>query len=99
MSGRHFDVGDEAVDAIWNGLAAELNEATGFGDLPSLVLDVARCHFHNVLVRLPEYVLCGVVDTTDGAAPFLGVAVRDGFRLHLAGVAEDLMRGGGRIVH
>lgn len=93
MSLARFQIGDEAVGAMWDGLARELKDSALPCRLPDSVLEVARDHFLCVLSRLPENVLTGVVVSAGEAAPRLGLTVRDGFRRHLTGVAQDLMGG------
>lgn len=52
-----FEIGDEAVLALWYGLVRELNETTFFRDLPCIVLDMARGFFCSVFFSVSDYVL------------------------------------------
>lgn len=79
-----FEVADEAIIALWYGLARECNELGVPGGLSHTFLEVARGNFFRMLANFPQHVLSGVAHLADGTSePVLRIVVSDGYKFHL----------------
>lgn len=86
-----FDISDEAVAALWDGLAFELDELAAASSAPHLLLEVSRRLFLDMLANFPEHVLtCVTVPAFGTGESTLGVGVSGTFKRHFASAAQNL---------
>lgn len=87
-----FEVSDEFVIAMWDGIARELHELVAPSGLGESFVDAALHYFCGMLASFPDRVLCGVGCPTEGTTNHLGIGISDKFHRHLTATAEDFAR-------
>lgn len=87
-----FEVSDEFVAAVWDGLARELHELAAPCGIGERLADATFHYFCGMLANFPERVLASVGDTTAGTPHAFRVGISDKFHGHLAATAEDFIR-------
>jgi hypothetical protein len=81
--GLRFQTTDEAVWALWDGLALELQALAPSESAADAFLDTAREDFYRMAIDFPEDVFTGVTFTAPRTGkPALGITFSDRFRGH-----------------
>jgi hypothetical protein len=76
-----FQIADESITALWDGLARELDGLAPSQRAADAFLRAARCDFERMLADLSEDVLAGVIYPAPGTGkPILGIVLSDRFK-------------------
>lgn len=88
-----FEVADEAIGTLWDGLALELEQFAPSRSAARTVLKVARRDFLHMLANFPQHVIAGVTDIAPGTGvPVLRIVVSDRYKSHAAFAAKRRMK-------
>lgn len=88
-----FHITDEAIAALWNGLAFDLQELAPSPDAAKRFLKLARHDFLRMLANFPEDVLAGVTYTAPGTGKqVFGIVLSDRFHGDMTLAAKSFYR-------
>ena len=78
-----FEITDEAIATLWDGLVRECHEAAFTDSISQHFLQLSRRSFLRMLANFPQNILAGVTDVADGTGePVLRIVVCDRYKRH-----------------